>query len=189
MSVPVGPMALLDVHDQDPEAVVGCVVASNWLAELPVHEFRVGLDGVAPYVPGQFFRRELPCLLAALQRLDEPPGAVVVDGYVWLGDGTNPGLGAHLFAALGESIPVVGVAKTRFASCRVAAEVMRGHSQRPLFVTAAGMRLQDGAQCVKSMHGPDRVPTLLRRVDRLCRASAQFGGSEDVGLTRPPAPY
>ena len=68
----------------------------------------------------------------------------IVDGYVWLGDESHPGLGGHLYAALDRKIQVVGVAKTHF-------------------VGAAPVNVQ-------AMHGAHRLLTLLKRVDALCRA-------------------
>lgn len=94
---------------------------------------------------------------------------VVVDGYVWLDGVSVAGLGAHLYQALAHKVVVIGVAKTRFAGAGAAVEVFRGRSTRSLFVTAAGMSAQRAAEHVRSMHGPDRIPTLLKRVDRLCR--------------------
>jgi deoxyribonuclease V len=124
---------------------------------------------VAPYEPGRFYLRELPCLLAVLARAPAPLAAAVVDGYVWLADETRPGLGAHLFESLGGTVPVVGVAKTRFAGAERALPVTRGDSLRPLWVTAAGIDPTEAAEHVRRMHGPFRIPTALRRVDRLCR--------------------
>jgi deoxyribonuclease V len=64
-------------------------------------------------------------------------------------------------------IPVVGVAKTKFHGA-VPVEVLRG-SGSPLFVTAVGLTLPEAANCIRDMHGPYRIPTLLRRVDQLAR--------------------
>jgi deoxyribonuclease V len=127
------------------------------------------LARVEPYQPGEFYRRELPCLLAVLGKAGAPPAAVVIDGYVWLGDEGRPGLGAHLYAALGQAVPVIGVAKTHFAGVRVARPVLRGGSKRPLWVTASGIDADTAARHVAAMYGPFRVPTLLKRVDQLCR--------------------
>jgi deoxyribonuclease V len=74
-----------------------------------------------------------------------------------------------LYEALAKTVAVIGVAKTQFQSASTAAAVMRGGSRRPLFVTAAGMELAVAARCIQTMHGPHRLPTLLKRVDRLCR--------------------
>jgi deoxyribonuclease V len=94
---------------------------------------------------------------------------VIVDGYVWLDGSGKPGLGGHLFQALGERVTVVGIAKTPLHGADGAHEVLRGSSQRPLFVTAAGIPADVAAEHVRAMHGAHRIPTLLSRVDALCR--------------------
>lgn len=91
----------------------------------------------------------------------------MVDGYVDLDPGGRPGLGARVFAEFG--IPVVGVAKTAFRTATHAAEVFRGQSSRPLYVTAAGMTVAGAAQLVSDMAGQFRVPDALKRADRLAR--------------------
>ncbi len=135
-----------------------------------VDERVVRLAEVAPYRPGAFFDRELPALRAVLDlagRLD----LIVVDGYVDLDPGGRPGLGAHVHQEYG--VPVIGVAKTRFATATHAAEVVRGQATRPLYVTAAGMGVREAAALVKEMAGPYRIPTALRRVDALARGTAR----------------
>ena len=77
-------------------------------------------------------------------------------------------VGARLYHALDGKVPVIGVAKTWFKGGK-ALEVFRGKSKRPLFVTAAGITDEEAAAHVREMHGPDRIPTLLRRVDQLSR--------------------
>jgi hypothetical protein len=95
---------------------------------------------------------------------------VIVDGYVWLGPGNRPGLGAHLYKALYEKIPVIGVAKSIYSGATSARPVLRGRSRRPLYVTAAGMDSLVAAEHVRTMHGPHRIPALLKRADELCRS-------------------
>jgi deoxyinosine 3'endonuclease (endonuclease V) len=53
----------------------------------------------AEYVPGQFYKRELPLLRAVIDNLPSRPSMLIIDGYVWLGATDAPGLGAHLFEA------------------------------------------------------------------------------------------
>ncbi len=161
-------IACLDVAYGDAEAHAAGVSFRNWTDAIPLEERVAAVAKVALCQPGQFFRRELPCLLAVLRVLP-PVDVVIVDGYVWLGAGNHPGLGAHLYQALGEHTAVVGVAKTRFKGADFAREVVRGRSTRPLFITAAGMSPEYAAEHVRSMHGPYRMPTLLKRVDSLCR--------------------
>jgi deoxyribonuclease V len=162
-------IACVDVDYRDDTAIAACVVFRDWADAASVTEHVRRMEHVEPYQPGQFYKREMPCLLAVLAEAAEPLETVVVDGYVWLADENTPGLGAHLFEALDEAIPVVGVAKTRFASARAARPVLRGDSQRPLFVTAVGMDVETAAEHVRAMHGEFRIPTLLKRVDHLCR--------------------
>lgn len=165
-------IAIFDVdYCTDGTAVAACVTANDWTDALPSGEYTVRVGEVAPYEPGQFYKRELPCLLAVLQTLPTPPAVCVVDGYVWLGDESKPGLGAHLFNALSGTFPVIGVAKTRFAGAEPVAEVAHGaiETTRPLYVSAVGIPLADAAEHVKKMHGTFRLPTLIKRVDSLCR--------------------
>ncbi len=125
-----------------------------------------------PYEPGAFYKRELPFLLEAVALVERryPVEAVVIDGHVWLQEG-QPGLGARLHEALGVRKTVIGVAKAAFAGGS-AVPVLRGDSSRPLFVTAAGMNAHRAAELVCAMHGPHRVPTLLKRADQLARGHA-----------------
>jgi deoxyribonuclease V len=157
-------LACLDVDYRNGGAQAACVSFQAWTDAIPSRETVCSVDSVPDYQPGEFYLRELPCLLAVLERLPTRPDLLVVDGYVWLGP-ERPGLGAHLFQAVG--LPVIGVAKTAFR-CE-AAEVYRGESRKPLLVTSQGIEIEAAAKAIESMHGPFRLPTLLKRVDQLCR--------------------
>jgi deoxyribonuclease V len=161
-------IAALDVHyDEDTLTGVGAgVVFERWEDNLAIAEYVTQCKGIAAYTPGEFYKRELPCLLAVLQEIAEPLSLVIIDGYVQLGD--KPGLGWRLWEALGEKTPIVGVAKTRIRAAN-AKKVIRGSSTAPLFVTAAGIDVDQAADCIAQMAGPYRIPTLLKRVDRLSR--------------------
>jgi deoxyribonuclease V len=74
-----------------------------------------------------------------------------------------------LFEAIGDTAAIIGVAKTRFATATSAVEVLRGLSNRPLFVSAVGLSENAAADCIRRMHGENRIPTLLKRVDTLSR--------------------
>lgn len=161
-------IACVDVDYQDVGAVAACVCFERWNANTPTSESTVQVGDVEPYEPGQFFRRELPCILAVLKSLPDSPQVVIIDGYVWLGK-QRPGLGAHLYEALDKQVTVIGVAKTQFAGAEPVAQVTRGRSSVPLFVTAVGIAVADAASNIKAMHGPHRIPTMLKRVDQLCR--------------------
>ena len=68
-------------------------------------------------------------------------------------------------------VSVIGVAKTSFHDNDAAIEVARGASARPLYVTAEGIDVTRAADDVRRMHGAHRIPTILKRVDRLARDS------------------
>lgn len=166
-------IALVDVHYDASAAHAACVLAPSWEAESTLETHLLHIGHVEPYEPGSFYRRELPCLLSVLGLLAVRPDVVVIDGYVWLPSPERAGLGARLYEALGKSTAVVGIAKTAFAGverCAAVAQVFRGRSVRPLYVTAAGMGLELAAQCVRRMAGRHRIPELAKKVDRLSRA-------------------
>lgn len=150
-------------------AVAAGVVLQSWLAAEAVAEHVRRIDDVADYVPGEFYKRELPCVLAVLERVVQGVHLVVVDGYVVLDEAGTLGLGGHLHAALGGAVAVVGVAKNPFRGNGAAIEVVRGEAKRPLYVTAIGVEPQTAADDLRRMHGRFRLPTMLKRVDRLCR--------------------
>jgi deoxyribonuclease V len=166
-----------DVFYGETTALAAVVLLNDWADVTPAQTWTTPIASIEPYVSGQFYRREMPCLLQLLSpvlpALKENGGVIVVDSYVWLGTDVNgdkiPGLGAHLYDALKGEIPVVGVAKTRFAAASPVVEVLRGASQTPLYVSAVGIGLAEAAQSVQNMVGEFRIPEALKQVDRLSR--------------------
>lgn len=159
----------MDVDYRQDKAVVAGVLLSDWQDEEPIKEIITDCDLGHDYVPGEFYRRELPCLLKLLEQIEIELNTIVIDGYVYLGKDHKPGLGRYLFDALDKQIAVIGVAKTVFKGTPASTEIRRGTSQRPLYVTAAGMDETTAKHCIQAMHGADRIPALLKRVDHLCR--------------------
>jgi deoxyribonuclease V len=160
--------AALDVHYRDNDAVAAAVLFREWTDRRPAGERHAIVDVVAPADGGQDVERELPCLLAVLDKIEEPLTTVLVDGYVWLAD-ERPGLGSHLYEALGKKVPIIGLAKNPFEGARRAIPVMRGGSRKALYITTVGIDANEAAELVLEMHGDHRIPTLLKRVDALCR--------------------
>jgi deoxyribonuclease V len=205
--------ACVDVDYRDAGAVAACVCFQAWSDSSSALEAVVRIGQVEPYESGQFYRRELPCLLTVLKSLPELPEVVVIDGFVWLGR-QQPGLGAHLYEALGGQVAVVGVAKSRFLRAAPVEAILRGKSRSPLYISAAGRlgRSQCGAAApgrnrpgiaadwlttdadtdlaevaghIRAMHGPYRIPTLLKRVDQLCRGLADIREEEKRDPRKP----
>lgn len=121
---------------------------------------------VEDYIPGEFYKRELPCLLAIISLIEEEIDTIIIDGYI--DPGNNPGLGRHLWWALDCKKKIIGVAKKYFRDSD-AVQVFRGESRQPLYVTSAGIEKMVAAGYIKSMHGNFRIPTLLKKADYLSR--------------------
>ncbi len=162
----------VDVAYTGASAVAAGILLKEWDAGMPAREIVVRIPHVEEYVPGEFYRRELPCIEAVLKELAETPDCIVVDGYVTLGDPPRDGLGAVLWNKLGRAVPVVGVAKSKYIGVPEDSLLLRGGSTRPLFVTAAGMTTEEAKQRVLSMAGKHRLPDMLKYVDGVARVAA-----------------
>ena len=132
---------------------------------------RVHEGEIPAYVPGAFYKRELPRILELLEAVAlEPLEAIIVDGHVFVDNDKSPGLGGHLWEALDGKIPVIGVAKSTFKKNeQTVIPVLRGDSNQALFVSAIGMDAQKAADWIREMHGPYRIPSLLKELDRLTK--------------------
>lgn len=148
-----------------------CIGFTDWASqeiallkteELPIQD---------EYESGQFYKRELPCILSLLNQLDVNAGdIIVVDGFVHLDDVGKLGLGGHLHQTLNGRIPVIGVAKTNFATINARKRtVYRGESKKPLFVTSIGIALDEASANISNMAGNFRMPDLLKKLDVLTK--------------------
>ncbi|RZJ89009.1 MAG: endonuclease V, partial [Hymenobacter sp.] len=109
-------LALDVAYTGDTQGHAVAIAFPTWAAAAAAATYAVTVAPIAAYEPGAFYKRELPCLLAVLAQVNlAGVSCLVVDGYVTLGAEARPGLGQHLYEALGGRVPVVGVAKTRFA--------------------------------------------------------------------------
>jgi len=165
--------AAIDVGYSGDGALAAAVLFSGWEQAEAEGVWTAQIGQVASYEPGQFYLRELPCILAVLQKLGSLPELILVDGYVWLDEQWRPGLGARLHHALRRECAVIGVAKSRFFTGRNVAELTRGRSRKPLFVTSIGVDLEQAARDIGRMHGNHRIPTLFAVADRLSRGLAR----------------
>jgi deoxyribonuclease V len=159
-----------DVDYKGNTANAAGIVFKNWTDTESYKEYTVQLEKIKEYIPGQFFKRELPCLTALHRSVNEDVKVIVIDGFVWLSDLYKKGLGAYLYQKLDRKIPVIGVAKKSFYSLgENYREIYRGESKSPLFITSAGIDLDTAAKNIENMAGENRLPILLKRVDSLCR--------------------
>lgn len=159
-----------DVDYQATQAQAAAVVLDNWTDPEAFKEYKLTIPKIHEYISGQFYKRELPCLLALLKTIEEPITYILVDGYVWLNNDQKPGLGAYLHKALDPKIPIIGVAKNAFKQeNKYAVPIYRGESTKPLYITSEGISVEEAQTYIQHMAGDYRIPTLLKKVDNLCR--------------------
>lgn len=158
----------VDVHYKLDYAKTVVVLFESWQSKTYSEIVEVRTDTIADYIPGEFYRRELPCILEALQQIEiSKIEVIVIDGYVYVDNQNSYGLGGYLYETLNKEIPIIGVAKTSFQSNKeTVVEVYRGESKNPLFISSIGYKLEDAAQDVKSMYGDFRIPFLLKLMDQ-----------------------
>ena len=160
-----------DTYYYDGKAKTVCLEFEDWneSKNFKIHEEII--DNVEEYIPGEFYKRELPCIISLLNKIDLTHiEAIVVDGFVYLDDEKKYGLGGRLYEQLNHKIPIIGVAKTNFAAIeKDKLALVRGDSKKPLYITAIGIALDDAFAKVASMAGEYRFPTLLKELDRLTK--------------------
>ncbi len=161
----------VDVDYRDSCAYAAGLSFDAWNDSIEKASFVSRLDYVNEYVPGQFYQRELPALLALIAEHKLDPEYIVIDGFVFLDAECRPGLGKYLYDALNQKPVIIGVAKRPFKGIPATCEVYRGSSSRPLYVTSVGVTLDQAKLFIQSMHGDYRIPDLLKKVDQICRES------------------
>lgn len=161
-----------DTYYGDDYAKTAVLGIENWDSSEPCFELSDIIHEVNEYESGAFFKRELPCLISIIDKINLEPSKdiLVIDGYVNLSDDGKPGLGGYLFNELGGKVPVIGVAKNNFANLKnLKKTIYRSGSKKPLFVTSLGYDLQKASEKIIAMHGEFRIPTILKLVDQKCR--------------------
>lgn len=126
------------------------------------------VNEVLAYQSGQFYKREMPCLLALLKTINDPVDILVIDGFVYLNQGKS-GLGKHLYDNLTDKKPIIGIAKNPYQDMDNCHQVFRGQSKKPLYVTTVDYSLENAKQWLKNLQGSYRLPDILTQVDKLSR--------------------
>lgn len=148
-----------------------CLSFSSWENEEGYQVDTDILENIPEYKSGEFYKRELPCILSLFKKLKiNNVETIIVDGFVFLDDHYKLGLGGHLYRELDSGIPVIGVAKTNFATIeKNKRKLFRGKSMKPLFITAIGIDVDLAKELIKNMSGPNRIPTILKTLDTLTK--------------------
>lgn len=148
-----------------------CIAFEDWNSETESFIYSENTEISADYESGAFYKRELPCILSLLKKIDLKEGdLIIVDGYVTLDNSGKIGLGGYLYESLNKKYPVIGIAKNGFASeDSLRKTIFRGESKTPLFLTAVGINIDNIKIKVENMYGAYRIPTLLKKLDQLTR--------------------
>ncbi|NJM79536.1 MAG: endonuclease V [Flavobacterium sp.] len=161
----------IDVHYKADYAKTVLLFFENWQSETPSNVVTHITKDVMEYEPGSFYKRELPCIMNALQTVSlDAIEVIIIDGYIYVDNEGKYGLGGHLYEALDKNFSIIGVAKTSFQSNKeTVVEVYRGESKNPLFVSAIGLEKEVGANYIKNMFGEYRMPYLLKLMDQITK--------------------
>lgn len=161
-------IACFDVYYYTNYAQAACIIFEIKPSERIISSHCAIEKSPRQYVPGQFYKRELPPLLKVYKNIEEKIDLIIIDGFVSLANGEK-GLGAHFYHRLNKEIPLIGVAKTLFKGASDYVTIYRGLSSRPLYVSSIGTELDAAAQLIKNLKGDNRIPDILKRVDQLTR--------------------
>ena len=161
----------IDVHYKEDYAKTVLLFFENWQSETPTNVITHITKDVLPYEPGSFYKRELPCILNALEETTlEAIEFIIVDGHIYVDNDGKYGLGGHLYEALDKKFPIIGVAKTSFQSNKeTVVEILRGESKNPLYVSAIGLEKEVAASQIQNMYGAYRLPHLLKLMDQITK--------------------
>lgn len=160
----------VDVHYKKSVAkAVG--VLFQWDDEKPQEIIYSYRNEIADYESGQFYKRELPCILDLLQKTNlNTIGLIIVDGHVYVNNDKTYGLGGHLYESLEKKIPIIGVAKRSFIHTEnVSYTVMRGESKNPLYISSIGIEPMLACQKIAYMKGKYRIPNILKILDSITK--------------------
>ena len=172
----------LDSYYKDNICNTSLVVFENIKSSEPIYTDTIYTEVTSDYIPGEFYKRELPGIIKILNKLKNEHNdiwnsvvIIITDSFINLKLGCDEwdGLGKHLskyLDSINEHKIIYGVAKTNFGNCNLISEVIyRGKSKTPLYVQSSTDN-NDGVRfIIQNMHGEYRIPTMLKLVDQLSR--------------------
>lgn len=163
---------IVAVHFDGTQAYAAAVAFDAWDAAEADKTCVSHIAHVEKVATGQLDLRELPCVMQLLREHSLEPELILLEGFVHLDADETPGLGQHLYQALGGKVPIVGVSKKRLPALSEQFEVMREEEAAPLVVTCAGIDIGAAKVRLRAMHGRKRVPTLVKLAARLSKNKA-----------------
>lgn len=161
------------------------VIFNNWDDQEPTEVIESWSTEFGPYIPGEFYKRELPCIMDLIEKIPDLKDydSIIIDGLARLPREMD-GLGMKLDDELVNrgiinrmtSIKpsIIGVAKSKFSGADEDAgivKVLRGKAKNPLYVntTFYGCSSFEAGEFIKQMAGNGRIPDLLKLLDKLTK--------------------
>lgn len=169
-------------NENENAAHIGAITIEDWTSTTIAKQWEIDKKGIdCEYIPGQFYKREMPCLIELWNTISDEDkkniDTIIVDGFYDIWDG-RPGLGHHFHDWLidnGYDVEVVGIAKN---PCRETNEftlpVYRTEASKTskwrnaLWVNGSNME-HNYQEKVLKMDGKYRIPTMIKHVDKLSR--------------------
>ncbi|WP_412468368.1 endonuclease V [Pedobacter sp. KLB.chiD] len=157
----------LDVHYKDDASAKSVGILFNWNDVQPKEILIEYVRETEEYIPGEFYKRELPCLLKTIERVNLADlQGIVIDGYIYINNEKGFGLGGHLWQTLNKQIPIIGVAKNFYhGNTKTVQQIYRGESKKPLYISSVGIDLELASNLIEQMKGEFRIPDLLKQLD------------------------
>lgn len=169
--------------EQNNSAHIGGITFSDWTSDDVIDKFEIDKTGIdAEYIPGEFYKREMPCLIKLWNSIPEDVkkniSTVIVDGFYDIWD-CRPGMGHHFKDWLSENgysnIEVVGIAKTKcretnkFTLPVYRTKESKESKWRGAIWVNGSNKNEDYVKRVMSMAGKFRIPSIVKKVDHVSR--------------------
>jgi deoxyribonuclease V len=171
------------ICDRGEQRIFGVVVVYRYPDLEWVEEAAVVGECPFPYRTGLLSFREVPILVAAFQKLRQPPEVLLVDGQ-GIAHPRGLGLATHLGLVL--DTPTIGVAKSRLVGEGQVGLILRTQKGiKPLYLSPGHrITLPECLEIVLNCVTKYRIPLPLRQADLLTRrlkAVAEDPGATQVG--------
>ena len=169
-------IAIDSYYEGDQDCYTVGVIFKEWTDREPEKIVSCHTKNFSPYIPGQFYKRELPGILELLSQVKlEEYDAIILDSYIDLVDKETgeiiEGLGRHLINSLIENkklhpgLNIIGVAKSKFGKTgKISEAVLRGKSKKPLWIQSL-RSVKEVRNNIQGMFGENRLPSMLKTLD------------------------
>lgn len=144
------------------------IVFSEWTQGEPSEVIEIKGRNNAPYIPGEFWKKEVPILKELCKNLDQIK-TIIVDGFLEVLDDRTEELNSSFYEHLMKELKgwkgqVIGIAKSDFGETGKKGYALRWErGGKPLWIQWKNGK--DPTKNLKEMKGDKRLPDLLQFLD------------------------